>query len=114
MDLSDDGPDLAPHWHDAANNISGIARACRDAAPVAAAFVRAGWSSRSSSYDGYEVWTSWARLELDPLEGEEVLLNGVTDPEHVNTLATLLSRSGFGFVLEPSDDADELVREVRG
>ncbi|MEV5613794.1 hypothetical protein [Streptomyces sp. NPDC052225] len=113
MDLSDGGQNLAPQWADLANNVSGVAQACQDASPVAAAFVRAGWSSRSSSWHGYEVETSWARLELDPTAEREVLLNGVIDPHRLDDLATLLSRFGLRFTLELCDDDNALLREIR-
>jgi hypothetical protein len=62
------------------NNVCGVVQGGRGAAPVAAAFVRAGWSSRSSSWHGYEVETSWGQIELDPIKAREVLLNGVIGP----------------------------------
>ncbi|WP_372350207.1 hypothetical protein [Streptomyces sp. KL116D] len=113
MDISDGGQGLDPQWTDVDNNVSGVVQGCRDASPVAAAFVRAGWSSRSSSWYGYEVETNWARLELDLIEGREVLLNGVIAPQRLDDLAGLLSRFGLRFTLELCDDTNALVREIR-
>jgi hypothetical protein len=113
VDISDEGQSLDPRWTDIDNNVCGVAQDCRDAAPVATVFVRAGWSSRSSSWDGYEVETNWAQLLLDPLEDREVLLNGVIDPQRLDDLAALLSRAGLRFTLELRDDTDALVREIR-
>ncbi|MGX1673835.1 hypothetical protein [Streptomyces sp. NPDC055400] len=113
MDISDDGQSLNPQWLDVNNNVCGVVQGCRDAAPVAAAFVRTGWSSRSSSWHGYEVEASWGQIELDPIEAREVLLNGVIDPQRLDDLAGLLSRFGLRFTLELSDDSGALVREIR-
>ncbi|MGW6404827.1 hypothetical protein [Streptomyces sp. NPDC055134] len=113
MDISDGGQSLDPQWIDVDNNVSGVAQGCRDASPVAAAFVRANWSSRSSSWDGYEVETSWGQLELDPIEEREVLLNGVIDPQRFDDLAGLLRGFGLRFTLELCDDTGVLVREIR-
>ncbi|MER7171747.1 hypothetical protein [Streptomyces mesophilus] len=113
MDISDDGQRLDPRWIDVSNNISGVVQNCRDSGAVAAAFVRAGWSSRSSSWSGYEVENGWAQIELDPVEGREVLLNGVIDPQHLDDLAGVLRCLSREFVLELYDDAGALVREIR-
>ncbi|MFG3369292.1 hypothetical protein ACIPWY_35330 [Streptomyces sp. NPDC090032] len=113
MDISDDGQSLDPQWLDVNNNVCGVVQGCRDAAPVAAAFVRAGWSSRSSSWHGYELETSWWQVELDPIKELEVLLNGVIDPQRLDDLAGLLSRFGLRFTPELSDDSGALAREIR-
>ncbi|WP_405634396.1 hypothetical protein OHB53_09460 [Streptomyces sp. NBC_00056] len=113
MDISDEGESLDPQWLDVNNNFCGVVQGCRDAAPVAAAFVRAGWSSCSASWHGYEVETSWGQIELDPIEERKVLLNGVIDPQRLDDLAGLLSRFGLRFTLELCDDAGALLREIR-
>ncbi|WP_181796045.1 hypothetical protein [Streptomyces sp. WELS2] len=113
MDISDDGPELNSGWLDAANNLCGILRG-RGTSAVAELFVGAGWSSRSSSWEGYEVETRWCRVELDPLDRAETLLNGVVDPGGLDGLASLLSRSGVGFVLELYDESGDLLREITG
>jgi hypothetical protein len=113
VDISDDGQRLETQWDDVNNNVCGVVQDCRDAAPVAATFVRAGWSSRSSSWYGYEVEASWGQIELDPMETREVLLNGVIDPERLDDLAGLLSRFGLRFTLELYDDSGALVREIQ-
>ncbi|QDY75329.1 hypothetical protein [Streptomyces qinzhouensis] len=110
-DISDEGPEPAPEWRDAQNNLCGSVRV-RDAAVVAKRFVRAGWRSRSSSSHGYEVETSWCMVELDPLGKGGVLMNGVIDPGRLDLLATLLTRLGMSFTLELYDENDRLLREV--
>ncbi|MBD9731605.1 hypothetical protein IGX29_07150 [Streptomyces sp. H28] len=104
---------LDPQWAEVGNNVKGILHGCRDASQVAEAFVRTGWTSRSSSWHGYEVATRWCELELDPVDGPDVLLNGVVDPRRLDDLAGLLHRCGLMYSLELFDRHGTLVREVR-
>lgn len=80
VDISDAGPRLDASWTDLHYNVCGVLHGCSDASAVAACFVRAGWRSRSSSWDGYEVETNWCQVEIDPVDGSDVLLSGVADP----------------------------------
>jgi hypothetical protein len=112
VDVSDGGQELDPRWSDVGNNLCGVVDDCRDAYAAAGAFVSAGWSRRSSSWHGWEVEISWGQIELDPIEGRKVLLNGVIDPQRVDDLASLLSSFGLRFTLELYSDTD-LVREIR-
>lgn len=114
MDLSDEGRALDPEWIELGNNVCGILRGCRDASFVVERFVRVGWRSRSSSWYGYQAGTSWCEFELDPVEGSEILLNGVIDPGRLAELAGLLGRFGLTYSLELSDEDGTLVREVQG
>ncbi|MFF2410701.1 hypothetical protein [Streptomyces sp. NPDC058092] len=84
MDISDGGSSLAPDWQEADNNLCGVLRGRLDTSAVAERFVRAGWKPRSSSWDAYEVETSWCRIELDPVDGADTLLNGVIDPDRLD------------------------------
>lgn len=113
VDVSDGGQKLDPQWTDVGNNVCGVVDGCRDAYAAASAFVRAGWSRRSSSWHGWEVEISWGQIDLDPIEGRKVLLNGVIDPRRVDEFAGLLSRFGLRFTLELYNGSDELVREIR-
>ncbi|MGW1799721.1 hypothetical protein ACWCQN_28040 [Streptomyces sp. NPDC001984] len=113
MDISDDGRELDPEWVEVGNNVCGVLRGCRDASAVAEHFVRAGWSSRSSSWHGYEVETSWCQLGLDPIEGPGVLLNGVVDPQRFDELGGVLHRLGLSYSLELYEGDDTLVREIQ-
>lgn len=113
VDTSEDGPELDPEWVEVGNNVCGILRGCRDTSVVAQRFVRAGWTSRSSSWHGYELETSWCRVEVDPIEGSEVLLNGVVDPQRVDELADVLHRFGMRYSLELYEGDNTLVREIR-
>ncbi|MFJ9806837.1 hypothetical protein ACIRTB_01165 [Streptomyces sp. NPDC101158] len=81
---------------------------------MAARFVGAGWSSRSSSWYGYEVETSWCQMEIEPVDGPDVLLNGVVDPTRLDELGRLLSYFGLRYELELSDENNTPVREIRG
>ncbi|MFF9003144.1 hypothetical protein ACF1GW_36710 [Streptomyces achromogenes] len=81
---------------------------------MAELFVGAGRRSDSSSWEGYEVQTRWCRVEVDPLDRAETLLNGVVDPGRLDVLASLLSRFEVGFVLELSDESGDLLREIAG
>ncbi|MFJ9825652.1 hypothetical protein ACIRSU_14955 [Streptomyces sp. NPDC101160] len=114
MDISDEGQRLDASWTDADNNVCGVLHGCRDASAAAACFVRAGWCSRSSSWDGYEVETSWCQVELDPVDGPDVLLSGVVDPARFDELGKLLAAFGLAYALELSDENDVPVREIRG
>ncbi|MER5961188.1 hypothetical protein [Streptomyces sp. NPDC002057] len=114
MDISDEGPTLDRQWIDLGNNVCGMLRGCRDASAVAARFVGAGWNSLSSSWHGYELETSWCQIEIDPIDGPNVLLNGVVDPARLDDLGRLLSYFGLPYELELSDEDDVLVREIRG
>ncbi|MFE2812963.1 hypothetical protein ACFXGG_21310 [Streptomyces nigra] len=112
MDLSDEGEALSPALAEAANNVAGILHGCKDASPIAERFVRAGWNSTSSSWHGYEVETAWCRVELDPVDGPDVLLNGVIAPERFDNLAALLAHFGLRYSLELNDENDTLIRET--
>ncbi|MDR3079593.1 MAG: hypothetical protein LBV60_01460 [Streptomyces sp.] len=114
MDLSDEGPEFAREWDDLGNTVCGVLHGCRDASAVAARFVRAGWRSRSSSWEGYELETSWCQMEIEPIAGPNVLLNGVLDPTRLDELGRLLAAFGLAYTLELSDENDALVRELRG
>ncbi|MFG3263995.1 hypothetical protein [Streptomyces bobili] len=112
MDISDDDQKLDPEWVEVGSNVCGVLRGCRDASVVAQHFVRAGWSSRSSSWHGYEVETSWCQLEVEPIEGPDILLNGVVDPQHFDELGGVLRRLGLNYSLELYQGDDTLVREM--
>ncbi|WP_143662307.1 hypothetical protein [Streptomyces sp. Amel2xC10] len=113
MDVSDDGQKLAPEWAEVGNNVCGILRGFRDASAVAQHFVKAGWSSRSSSWHDYEVETSWCQLEVAPADGPDVLLNGVVDPQRFDELDGVLRRSGLRYSLELYKGDDLLVRDTQ-
>lgn len=114
MDLSDDGQRLDSKWIEVGNNVCGTVRGCRDASALAEYFVRAGWTSRSSSWCGYELDTNWCQVEIDPIEGSSILLNGVVDPLRLDELAGLLGHFGVPYSLELYDEDDALVRETHG
>ncbi|MFG3348107.1 hypothetical protein ACGF1Z_23990 [Streptomyces sp. NPDC048018] len=101
-------------WTDLGNNVCGILHDRHDATAVTARFARTGWRSRSSSWYGYEVETGWCRLEVDPVDGPDILLNGAVDPARLDDLAQLLTSFGFAYTLELRDGNDTLVRELRG
>ncbi|MEW2250665.1 hypothetical protein AB0907_25460 [Streptomyces sp. NPDC006975] len=113
MDISDEGEALDPEWAETENNVCGTLHGRRDVSSVAERFVRAGWRSRSSSWYGYEVGTSWCQVELDPVEGPDILLNGVVDPRRIDELAGILHRFGLTYSLELYDGDDTLVRDIR-
>ncbi|MFI8293022.1 hypothetical protein ACIGBL_28165 [Streptomyces sp. NPDC085614] len=114
VDLSDEGRKLDSQWIDVGNNVCGVLHDHRDAPAVAARFVGAGWSSRSSTWHGYEVETSWCRLEIDPVDGPDILLNGVVDPTRLDELGRLLGSFGLPYELELSDENNVTVREIKG
>ncbi|KKZ72161.1 hypothetical protein [Streptomyces showdoensis] len=111
MDLSDEGAELDNRWAEAATNVCGVVRNHRDASTVAARFVRAGWSSSSSSWSGYEVETSWCRLEIEPVDGTDLLLNGFVDPARLDDLSRLL---GAPHALELHAEDGTLLHELTG
>ncbi|MEU1191509.1 hypothetical protein [Streptomyces sp. NPDC005859] len=113
MDISDEGQKLDPEWVEVGNNVCGVLRGCRDVAAVAQHFVRAGWSSRSSSWHGYEIENSWCELEADPIEGQGILLNGVVDPQRFDELGNVLRRLGLSYSLELYNGDETLVREIQ-
>jgi hypothetical protein len=113
VDVSDDGQKLDPEWVEAGNNVCGVLRGCRDASAVTRHFVRTGWSSRSSSWHGYEVENSWCRLEVESIEGPDVLLNGVVDPQRFDELGGVLHRLGLSYSLELYEGDETLVREIQ-
>ncbi|NEC52561.1 hypothetical protein G3I18_28985 [Actinospica acidiphila] len=96
------------------NNVCGTLHGHRDAAPIAERFERLGWSTRSSSWEGYEVGTTWCEVELEPTDDKAVLLNGVVDPSRFDDLAAVLTRCGATtYTLELYDENDCLLREAR-
>ncbi|GAB1333423.1 hypothetical protein ACE1SV_00130 [Streptomyces sp. E-15] len=112
VDISDEGQPLDPVWLEINNNVCGGLAGGPSASLVAERFIGAGWSSRSgSSWESYEVETSWCRIEVDPTNGD-TLLNGVVDPQRFEDLAALLTRFGLRFSLELYDDDGELLREL--
>ncbi|MFM9704454.1 hypothetical protein [Streptomyces galilaeus] len=113
MDISDDDQKLDPEWVEVGSNVCGVLRGCRDASVVAQHFVRAGWSSRSSSWHGYEVETSWCQLEVEPIDGPDTLLNGVVDPQRFDELGGVLHCLGLSYSLELYEGDETLVREIR-
>ncbi|MGW4148385.1 hypothetical protein [Streptomyces albogriseolus] len=48
--------------------------------------------------------TTWCEVELEPIDGQEVLLNGVVDPSRFDDLAALLDRFGLTYTLELYDE----------
>lgn len=113
MDVSSSGNRLDAEWTEVGTNVYGILRDGGDVSAVAGCFVRAGWSSRSSSWQGYECETTWCRVGIDPGEVSSILLNGVVDPERIDELAGLLARFGLWYSLELYDEGDMLVREIQ-
>ncbi|WP_435972187.1 hypothetical protein [Streptomyces sp. Qhu_M48] len=69
MDISDEGQPLDPVWHEINNNVCGGLAGAPSASWVAERFIGAGWSSRSASWESYEVETGWCRIEVDPTDG---------------------------------------------
>ncbi|MGA5408014.1 hypothetical protein ACPCSC_12195 [Streptomyces lavendulocolor] len=113
MDIADGTQTLDPEWFEVTNNVCDMLHDCGDTSSVAEHFVRAGWGSRSSSWDGYEVETSWCQVELDLIEGSGILLNGVADPQRFEELAGILHRFSLRYSLELYDEDGALVREIR-
>ncbi len=113
MDLSDEGSPFATSVP--AADVAGVFPGSRSAADLAAHFVRAGWSSRSSSWEGYEVETSWARLEIDALD-DGVLVHGGThlDPDRFDALVAVLSARRLPFSVEFYGEDGGLLRETAG
>lgn len=111
VDISDEGQPLDPVWHEINNNVCGGLAGAPSASSVAERFIGAGWTSRSASWESYEVETGWCRIEVDPTEGD-TLLNGVVDPQRFEDLAALLTRFGLRFSLELYDDGGELLRTI--
>ncbi|AZM87166.1 MULTISPECIES: hypothetical protein [Streptomyces] len=114
MDISDEGQPLDPVWLEIDNNVCGGLAGASSASLVAELFIGAGWRSTSgSSWESYELETSWCRIEVDPADGD-TLLNGVVDPLRFEDLAVLLNRFGLRFSLELYGDDGELLREIEG
>ncbi|MFI9420086.1 hypothetical protein [Streptomyces werraensis] len=80
---------------------------------MAERFERLGWRSRSSSWYGYEVGTTWCEIEFEAIDGQDVLLNGVVAPSRFDDLAALLTRFGASYTLELYDENDNLLRETQ-
>ncbi len=53
-------------------------------------------------------------MEIDPIEGPNILLTGAVDPRRLDELAGLLGRFGLPYSLELYDGDGALVREVHG
>ncbi|WKD33318.1 hypothetical protein [Streptomyces xanthophaeus] len=113
MDLSDGG---SPFDADVIGmpvaDVAGLFPGRRSAADLAAFFVRAGWSSRSSSWEGYEVESPLARLEIEPVDAG-VLLRGEADAGRLDALTAVLSARGLPFSVEFYGEDGALLREVR-
>ncbi|MET8895718.1 hypothetical protein [Streptomyces albogriseolus] len=112
--MPDESGDLAPEWTNLSNNVCGTLHGYRDAATAAERFGRLGWRSRSSSWYGYEVGTTWCEVELEPIDAHGVLLNGVVDPSRFDNLAALLTGFGATYTLELYDENNNLLREAHG
>jgi hypothetical protein len=104
----------APTWLESGATVCSVLRGPLRTPAVAARFAQAGWSSRSSSWHGYEVETDWCQIGLDPLGTSDTLLGGAVVPDRLDSLARLLTESGLSFTLELYDAEGELLREVHG
>ncbi|MFG2481163.1 MULTISPECIES: hypothetical protein [Streptomyces] len=113
MDLSDEG---SPFDADVIGmpvaDVAGLFPGRRSASDLAAFFVRAGWSSRSSSWEGYEVESPLARLEIEPVDAG-VLLHGEADAGRLDALVAVLSARRLPFSVEFYEEEGALLREVR-
>ncbi|MER8045845.1 hypothetical protein [Streptomyces sp. NPDC094032] len=112
MDIPVGRATIDRQWAELGNNVCGMLHGYRDASAIAAHFTGAGWTSRSSSWHGYELETTWCHLEIDPIEGPAVLLNGTIAPTHLDDLGRLLASFGLRYELELSDENNDLVREI--
>ncbi|MER5890504.1 hypothetical protein ABT160_42320 [Streptomyces sp. NPDC001941] len=112
MDLCDDGAVLDEMWDEHENNLCGLLPG-RSAGCLALRLVRAGWTSRSSSWEGYEIETSWCRFEAEP-DGADTLLSGFVVPHRLDDLAAALTACGLSFTLELHNGRGRLLREKRG
>ncbi|MFD3465838.1 hypothetical protein ACFWWM_05620 [Streptomyces sp. NPDC058682] len=92
-------------------DVAGIFPGHRSAGGLAAFFVRAGWSSRSSSWEGYEVESPLARLEIEPVR-DGVLLHGEADAGRLAALTAVLSARGLPFSVEFYGKDGALLREA--
>ncbi|MFB6582990.1 hypothetical protein ACFCYC_37235 [Streptomyces sp. NPDC056402] len=92
-------------------DVAGVFPGHRSAGDVAAFFVRAGWSSRSSSWEGYEVESPLARLEIEPGH-DGVLLHGEADAGRLDALTAVLSARDLPFSVEFYGDDGALLREA--
>ncbi|MEV7415485.1 hypothetical protein [Streptomyces sp. NPDC089919] len=113
MDISDEGQPFDPAWLQINDNVYGVLTAAPTASTVAERFIGAGWSSRSSSWESYELETSWCRIEVDPTD-RDTLLHGVVDPQRFEELAALLRRFRLHFSLELYGEDDELLHVIEG
>ncbi|MFB7253287.1 hypothetical protein [Streptomyces nojiriensis] len=113
MDLSDEGSPFDTDMSGApVADVAGLYPGHRSAADLAAFFVRAGWSSRSSSWEGYEVESPLARLEIEPVD-DGVLIHGEADAGRLDALTAVLSARGLPFSAEFLGEDGALLREVR-
>ncbi|MGZ9932545.1 hypothetical protein ACXNSR_22040 [Streptomyces sp. NC-S4] len=113
MELSDEGSPFDTDMIDApVADVAGVFPGRRSAGDLAAFFVRAGWSSRSSSWEGYEVESPLARLEIEPGH-DGVLLHGEADAGRLDALTAVLSARGLPFSVEFYGEDGVLLREVR-
>ncbi len=112
MDLSDEG---SPFDTDVIGapvaDVAGVFPGHRSAGDLAAFFVRAGWSSRSSSWEGHEVESPLGRLEIEPVH-DGVLLHGEADAGRLDALTAVLSARGLPFSVEFYGEDCALLREV--
>ncbi|MFD7781833.1 hypothetical protein ACFV4Q_01770 [Streptomyces nojiriensis] len=113
MDLSDEeSPFDADVTGMPVADVAGLFPGRGSAADLAAFFVRAGWSSRSSSWEGYEVQSPLARLEIEPVDAG-VLFHGEADAGRLDALTAVLSARGLPFSVEFHGEDGALLREVR-
>ncbi|MEV7559449.1 hypothetical protein [Streptomyces sp. NPDC089795] len=113
VDLSDEGSPFDPDTTGATvADVAGRFPGRGSAVDLAAFLVRAGWSSRSSSWEGYEVESPLARLEIEPAD-DGVLLHGQADAGRLDALIAVLSARGLPFSVEFYGEDGALLREVR-
>ncbi|MFI8392528.1 hypothetical protein [Streptomyces sp. NPDC085540] len=119
MDLSDEGSpfdtDVIGAPVEGVEGVAGVADVAgvfpghRSAGDLAAFSVRAGWSSRSSSWEGYEVESPLARLEIEPGH-DGVLLHGEADAGRLDALTAVLSARSLPFSVEFYGEDGALLR----
>jgi hypothetical protein len=76
---------------------------------LAAALHDAGWSSRKSAWDEYEVGQTWAELNLFVQDGKS-MVSGCVLPTHVDGLLSALERLATAYEGELYDRSGALLR----
>jgi hypothetical protein len=94
------------------DNVYGTLLGAASPADVVTRLRRAGWAARKASWLEFACAVDWCEVLLTPIEGDELTLSGVVDPDRLDDLAAALTAVGLTGHLELYAPDGRLTRTV--